>query len=170
MIGIQLIGFAGAAFAIMSFQCKKNRNLFLLQLLCNLCYFVQFMLLGALTGCYSQIVGITRNVFLIRKWEWMRWKIWAILICLMQVLITIFTWKNMLSLLPLIANIALTIGGWTNNPRKVRIANMFFNSPCWLIYDICFFSLAGIVTEVFCQVSTLISIKRYGWEALNEQQ
>ena len=166
-IGVQLIGFIGTAFLVLSFQMKKTGSLFLMQLCGNACYAIQFFLLGTLTGCVSQGVGMLRNIFLIRKWKWMAWKGWAALLIALQVAITCFTWVNAFSLLPLIANAAAIIGGWTKNAKKVRVANMFFNSPAWLIYDIYAWSISGILCELFTQVSTIISIRRYGWKALD---
>ena len=65
------------------------------------------------------------------------------------------------------ANIAATIGGYTHNPRKIRVAGMFINSPLWILYDIMVGSWAGILDEIVTEASMIISIIRYGWKALD---
>jgi len=71
------------------------------------------------------------------------------------------------SLLPIIANIAATIGGYTYNARKIRVVGIFINSPLWIIYDILVGSWAGILDEVVTEASMIISIYRYGWKNLD---
>jgi hypothetical protein len=166
----QIIGFAGMTAMVLSFQCKDTKKLFLFQLLGSIFYGIQFFLLGAYTGAASQIVGICRNFILASRGKWAQRKIWTILLCSAQVAVTVLTWKNPFSLLPAVAFIALTLGGSTGNAQSVRIANMFINSPCWFVYDLYSFSVAGMITEALIQLSTLIFIHRYGWKALNTKQ
>ena len=70
-------------------------------------------------------------------------------------------------LLPVIANIAATIGGYTYNARKIRIVGMLINSPLWIVYDIAVGSWAGILDEIVSEASMLISILRYGWKNMD---
>ena len=66
------------------------------------------------------------------------------------------------------ANIAATVGGYTHNARKIRIAGMFLNSPLWILYDILVGSWAGILDEIFTESSMILSIARYGWKNLDQ--
>lgn len=92
----------------------------------------------------------------------------CIIICLCQIIALFITWGGAISLLPVAANIASTIAGYTHNGRKVRIAGMLINSPLWIIYDVIIGSWAGIADEVVSEISMLISIKRYGWKNLDK--
>ena len=69
-----------------------------------------------------------------------------------------FTWNGWWSILPVVANIAATIGGYTYNARKIRIVGMLINSPLWIVYDIVVGSWAGILDEIVSEVSMIISI------------
>ena len=89
------------------------------------------------------------------------------ILCTLQLVTLIFTWDKWWSCLPVLANIASTVGGYTHNPRKVRIAGMFVNSPLWIVYDILVGSWAGVVDELVSEASMLISIYRYGWKNLD---
>ena len=167
-VGIQAIGLAGTVLFFMSFQCKSNKDLFRVQFLSYLCYTTHLLLLGAITGGISYILNTFRSFCLGSKIEFARSKKMCMIICTLQIATLIITWSGWISLLPVAANIASTIEGYTYNARKIRIAGMFVNSPLWIIYDIIVGSWAGILDEVFSEGSMIISIVRYGWKNLDK--
>ena len=166
--GIQVIGLIGTVLFFMSYQCKRNKNLFRVQFLSYLFYTIHLILLGAITGGISYILNAIRSFCLGSKNEFARsWKM-CIMICVLQLTALLITWSGWISLLPVIANIAATIGGYTHNARKIRMVGMFVNSPLWMIYDIIVGSWAGILDELISESSMLISIVRYGWKNLDK--
>lgn len=165
---IQAIGLIGTALFFLSFQCKSNKNLFRVQFLSYLFYTIHLILLGAITGGISYIINTFRSFCLGSKIEFARSKKMCVIICIMQLTALAVTWSGWISLLPVAANIASTIGGYTHNARKIRIVGMFVNSPLWIIYDIIVGSWAGILDEVISEISMIISIIRYGWKNLGE--
>ena len=50
---IQGIGLLGTILFFLSFQCRKNKNLFRVQFLSYLCYTTHLLMLGAVTGGIS---------------------------------------------------------------------------------------------------------------------
>ena len=164
---IQMIGLIGTALFFLSYQFKSNKNLFRIQFLSYLCYTLHLLLLGAVTGGVSYILNTIRSFCLGSKIEFARSKKMCIIICILQMITLIFTWSGWISLLPVAANIAATIGGYTHNARKIRIVGMVVNSPLWIIYDIMVGSWAGIFDEIVSECSMLISIVRYGWKNLD---
>ena len=165
---VQGIGFAGTVLFFISFQCRKNRNLFRVQLLSYLFYTIHLLLLGAVTGGISYAINAFRSFCLGGNWAFARKKRMCALICLMQVAALSLTWTGWISLLPVTANIAATIGGYTHSARKIRIAGMAINSPLWIVYDVIVGSWAGILDEVVSEASMIISIVRYGWKNLDD--
>ena len=83
------------------------------------------------------------------------------IICILQVVTLFFTWQGWWSILPVAANIAATIGGYTYNARKIRVVGMLINSPLWLTYNILCFSVGAIASEILSLASILIAIVRY---------
>ena len=164
---VQAIGILGTGLFFLSFQCKKNKKLFRVQFLSYLCYTTHLLMLGAVTGGISYILNTVRSFCLGSKHAFLKSKAMCFLICVLQVVTLFFTWDGWWSILPVAANIASTIGGYTHNPRKIRIAGMFINSPLWIIYDIIVGSWAGILDEVISEASMIISICRYGWKNLD---
>ena len=164
---VQIIGFIGTALFFASYQCKSNKNLFRVQFLSYLCYTTHLLLLGAVTGGISYMVNTLRSFCLGSKWDFARSWVMCCILCMLQLLTLVFTWAGWISILPVAANIAATIGGYTHNGQKIRIAGMFINSPLWIVYNIIVGSWAGILDEVVTECSMIVSILRYGWKNLD---
>ena len=164
---IQAIGLLGTAVFFLSYQCKSNKRLFQVQFVSYLCYTTHLLMLGAVTGGISYILNTVRSFCLGSKYAFLKGRGMCAVICMMQMLTLCFTWDGWWSVLPVAANIAATIGGYTRNPRKIRIAGMFINSPLWILYDIIVGSWAGILDEVVSEGSMILSIIRYGWKNLD---
>ena len=74
------------------------------------------------------------------------------------IIVTIFTYENIFSLLPIIATVLFTIGICQNNTLVYKILGIPV-SVLWLIYNISVFSLFGIILEsvtLICVVTGLI--------------
>lgn len=77
-MAIRLVGFAGSAAFIASYQIQSNRLLFLFQLIGSALFCFQFLLLGVPGSRLSRAVIILRNAMLMKysDWNWGRWKGW----------------------------------------------------------------------------------------------
>ena len=167
---IQLIGVAGTLLFFLSYQCRSNRNLFRVQLLSYLFYTAHLLLLGALTGGVSYMINTLRSFCLGSRWKFAHSRAMCAIICAMQLAALALTWSGWISILPVAANIAATLGGYTHNPRKIRIAGMFVNSPLWIVYDVCVGSWAGLLDEAVTEGSMILSIVRFGWKNLDREE
>ena len=165
---IQGIGLFGTVLFFLSYQCRNNKSLFRVQFVSYLCYTVHLLLLGAVTGGISYILNTVRSFCLGSKNDFLKGKIMCVIICALQMIALYFTWNGVISILPIIANIAATIGGYTYNGKTIRMVGMLINSPLWIIYNILVGSWAGIMDEIVSEISMIISIVRYGWDNLNE--
>lgn len=163
---IQAIGLAGTAVFFISYQCKSNKNLFRTQFVSYLCYTVHLFLLGASTGAISYVLNTLRSFCLGSDKDFLKSKTMCAVICVLQLAALALTWSGPVSILPVAANIAATIGGYSHNAGKIRLVGMFVNSPLWIIYDIAVGSWAGILDEAVTELSMIVSIIRYGWKNL----
>ncbi len=164
---IQAIGIVGTAIFFLSYQFKNNKTLFRVQFLSYLIYTVHLLLLGAVTGGVSYAINTLRSFCLGSDVSFLKSKRMCSIICALQILTLVLTWTGWISILPVAANIAATIGGYTKNPQKIRAAGIFINSPLWIIYNILVGSLAGILDEIVSEASMIISVIRYGWKNLD---
>ena len=164
---IQGVGLIGTALYFISFQCRENKSLFRVQFLSYLFYTVHLILLGAVTGGISYLINTVRSLCLGSRWKFAHSKAMCAVICVTQAAILPFTWSGWISVLPVAANIAATIAGYTNNALKVRLVGMFINSPLWIVYNVIVDSWAGILDEAVSEISMVVSIIRYGWKNLD---
>lgn len=164
---IQGIGFLGTILFFVSYQCKNNKTLFRVQFVSYLCYTVHLLLLGAITGGISYILNTVRSFCLGSNRDFLKGRLICCILCILQITTLIFTWNGWWSILPVAANIAATIGGYTYNARKIRMVGILINSPLWIIYDIVVGSWAGILDEIVSELSMIISIIRYGWKNMD---
>lgn len=169
-LAVQAVGLIGTVLFFLSYQCRSTRNLFRVQLLSYVCYTTHLLLLGAVTGGISYILNAVRSFCLGSKLEFVRSRKMCILICTLQVVVLALTWSGWISILPVAANIAATIGGYTHNPRKIRLVGVFVNSPLWILYDLIVGSWAGILDEFISTGSVVISILRFGWKNLDRTE
>lgn len=165
---IQAIGFLGTILFCLSYQFRSNKALFRVQLISYLLYTVHLLLLGAVTGGVSYLLNTFRSFCLGSKRDFLKGKAMCAAICVLQLAALALTWNGWRSLLPIAANIAATIGGYTCNARKIRLVGMAINSPLWIVYDFLVGSWAGILDEVVSEISMAISIVRFGWKNLGE--
>ena len=110
---IQAIGLVGTLLFFASYQCKTNQNLFRVQFVSYLCYTAHLLLLGAVTGGVSYILNTVRSLFLGSKWKFARSRAMCAILCGLQLAALVFTWSGWFSILPIAANIAATLGGYT---------------------------------------------------------
>lgn len=98
---------------------------------------IQYLLLGAYSGCLSQVFVIVRNLMLSKynQWAWVRFRGWVPIFILIALIITCHTWNGPISLIPLLVMTAGTIGLWTNNAGIIRLVGLIFISPPWILYD-----------------------------------
>lgn len=164
----QFLALLGALLYFLSYQCRDNRKLYTMQFFSYIVYTAHFFILGAMTGGFSYILNLARSLFLASRWEFARSNKMCVILCFLQIVVAVTTWAGWISLLPICANIATTIGGYTHDAQKIRIAGMVFNSPLWIIYDIIIGSWGGALDELVSELSIIISIFRYGWKNLEE--
>lgn len=168
----QMIGIIAVIAFIISYQLHSNRALFLFQLIGSALFSLQFLLLGAASGCLSLLLNILRSAMLMkyREWKWVRWKGWPAIYCAAFACILFFTWAGPVSILAFTASAVSTVLYWTDNAQKIRAANLFCASPYWLLYDIYVGTIGGIVNESITLVSIIVSIARYGWKNLGDPE
>ena len=71
----------------------------------------------------------------------------------MQILFAILTY------IALMASSVVMHGG---NGKHIRILQLFYTSPVWLVHNFYNFTLGGILCEAFCICSVLVSFLRFG--------
>lgn len=163
---IQLIGYVGTACALISYQCKRNKNYFLFQTGCAIAFAIQFVLLRSWAGMLLNIFSIMRGV-IFALGDKCRKRGYLILIeacfafsCVLACLA--FGEKWWIALILFAAQGGGTLAMWTRNGKVIRIAQLCLISPMWIVNNVYYFSVGGILCEVFNMISVIVSFIRFG--------
>lgn len=168
----QSFGIISTVLFLLSYQLKSNKSLYLMQAAGCGTFAMQYLLLGAYSGCLSQVFVIVRNLMLSKynQWAWVRFKGWVPFFIVISLIITYYTWNGPISLIPLLVMISGTIGMWTNNAGLIRLVGLTFISPPWIIYDSLIGAYSAIINEVLVMMFVLGSIARFGWRQMIDSE
>lgn len=142
---------------------KKNKKKILkTSIFTNVLKLVHYLLLNAYSGCITKILGIIRDVIIIKKEKikFLSSNVYLFLLVFIYVMVSIFTYKGIVSIFPLIAAIIYLIPTWKGEAITVKKA-AFISSIFWLIYDISILSITGIISHLFSITSILIALIKY---------
>lgn len=162
----QIIGILGMLAAMISYQCKTNRNYFIFQGLSGVFFSIQFIMIGAWAGLVFNAYNIVRALIYQTK----KAKTLAVIVLLETLvvaatLVSIFIFKEAwwLVLFTFIAQATGTLAMWTKNGKTIRVSQLAVVSPFWLLYDLLIPtpSIGGILCEVFNMISVIVSFIRF---------
>ena len=162
---VQLIGYVGTACALLSYQCKKNQSYFLLQMGCAIAFAVQFFLLNTWVGMMLNVFGILRGVMLALG-DKCKHPVHLILteVCFLCACLSaplFFGEKWWMAGIMLIAQGVGTLAMWTRNGKTIRLAQISVVSPIWIVHNVYYFSIGGILCECFNIASVIVSFIRF---------
>ena len=155
----QIIGFIAFAFSLIAYHRKDKKIILGNMIISNILNLIHYLLLGAFSGCVTKLLAIFRDYFIILKEKHPKLSntIYLILFIIVYVIVTIFTYNSILSILPLLAAMIYIICIWNGNEVIIK-KTAFFCYFLWLIYNIFVLSIAGIVSNIISIISTLIAI------------
>ena len=162
---VQLIGYFGTACALLSYQCKKNRNYFLCQMCCAIAFTVQFALLSSWAGMFFNAFSIMRaTIFALGdrcKKPFYLVLIQAGYLACSVVSVVCFGEFVWIAALLFIAQSGGTLAMWTRNGKTIRMAQLFCMSPLWIVNNVFYGSIGGVMCEVFNMLSVIVSFIRF---------
>ncbi|MEE0835244.1 MAG: YgjV family protein [Clostridia bacterium] len=160
-ITAQIISIASMVIMVFSFQMKRNRYLFAMQIAASVGFAVSYFMLGSPIGAMFNIGGMLRCIaFSIPK---LKNKYGVLFILeLYFIVVTFFTYGGLISLFLLAAQLISTYFMWMDNGKLIRVSLVCYVSPVWLINNIIVGSIGGVLCETFNIISILVSFARYG--------
>ncbi len=156
MFYIQLIGILGFCIVVLSFYKKETTTILLYQVTSNFIYGVHYFLLGGLSGAFCCVIGMARNVTLIKC---NNKKIILPIFITIYSLITLVFYEGIYSLLPMTANLSYLIG-ISYKSKKILLKGALVSSSCWILYAVFVSSYVSIVTESILLISNAIQLIR----------
>lgn len=150
----------GVAIILSSWQKKRSRMFFFLSF-DNLFCFIQYMLLKAYTGAFTNVIGVLRlilfnqkgkNKFFKTKWP-------LIIIVLLYTLVTVLTYKDWTCLFPSLTSIYYAFVLWQDKEKSIRIGSSFMLLS-WVIYDVIVGAYVGAISDFIMFISAILAIIR----------
>ena len=157
----QVFGILGALAMIISSWQKSRKKILFFLLFDNIFYFIQYMLLNAYTGAYTNIIGLVRlGLFSYKgKNDFFKKKYVLFMICLLYIFIGTLTYDGLSSIFPVISSVIYAIVLWQDNPKYIRIGTAFMLFM-WMVYNLLVHAYVGALTEgIMCMSSLLAIIK-----------
>lgn len=159
----QIVGILGVATYVLSYQLKKRNNIVLVNIISNVLYVLQYILLGAFEGAaidclssFSSIAAYNKDKKFISKHV----KLVVIIINLAIFISGIALYKNIFSLCSIAGAILQTSAYWISNEKILRIVS-FSGTPFWLVYNFTSRAYGSSVGTVLSMASIGLSIYRY---------
>lgn len=154
MLYIQLIGLLGFCILVLSFYKKETVMILTYQITSNFAYTVHYFLLGGLSGAFCSLIGIIRNIALIKL---KKKEIIIPIIITLYLLVTITFYENIYSIFPMIAN-SIYLIMIISNKKKNLLIGALLSSIMWILYSIFVSSYVSIVTETILFISNFIQL------------
>lgn len=154
MIYIQLIGILGFCILVLSFYKKEPVTILIYQITSNFVYAIHYFLLGGLSGAFCSLIGMLRNLILIKI---NNKKIILLSIISMYLIVTIIFYEGIYSLFPMVAN-TLYLFALTYKNKKSILIGAIGSSILWILYSVFVNSYLTIVTESILIISNCIQL------------
>lgn len=161
----QGFGILGLIAIVSSFQFKENKKFFALQGFGSLFFFLNFILIGAVAGALFNLTNFVRGMLFSKD----RGKLWKLVLtealytgCFLFSLFSVRGeyFQMFLSFIPYAALFAMSICMWKGDGKKIRISQIIYMSPSWIVYNIFNFTIGGLVCETINMISSFIAILR----------
>lgn len=161
----QAVSILGMLLAMISFQCKKNTVFFTLQAFSGASFAASFFIMGnSVAGCL--------NLFnILRGWAFgfapeKSKKYFAVLVAALYVGSTVITYDPSesalwLAILIMCAQLVGTTVMYIGDPKTIRIAQIAWMSPAWMVNNVITFNIGGILCEAFNIISSIIAMIRF---------
>ena len=155
----QICGLLGALSMLVS-NWQRTRNKVLTFLIFDsLLYFVQYILLGAFSGAFTNIVGLFRTIIFKYKdrYKVLGSRMVLLIILAIYILIGVLTYDGVTSIFPVVASILYSVVLWQDDVKKIRLGTAVMILS-WLIYNLAVGAYLSAVVEGILLISSITAI------------
>ncbi len=157
----QVFGFFALIFLVISYQ-QKNRIKFLdLQLLANIFYCLQYLVLHAYSGVASFLIS-TIKMFIFHMDEKKNKSTSVFILIFLElsfIVLGIFTYENLYSLIPILGACLFTYGAWQRNLKVTYFIGILV-AVISNVYDIIVGAYVSVISNLFEFLASLIGFIR----------
>lgn len=157
----QIFGLVAFVISLIAYHRNKKEKIFKTMIISNILNILHYFLLGAYSGFFTKVIALIRDEIIVlkEKHKWLNSKVVLLLLYIVYLALGILTYKNIYSLFPILAAVIYLYFVWNGNELKVKKV-AFFCYFLWLAYNICVFSIAGIISKSISIISTFIAVNK----------
>lgn len=154
----QIFGFFAFILSLIAYHRKEKEKIFQTMTIANFLEIIQYFFLGEFSGSIAKVIALIRNKLVILKENNKYFNNLFVLLALLIIYIIsgIITYKNIYSVLPTIAAIIYSVFVWNGNELLIKKV-AFYCYFLWLTYNICVFSIFGVISNCISIISTFIA-------------
>ena len=155
----QIFGLFGLIILIFSFQKNNKTNLLKYQIISSLLFSIQYLCLNATTGCLMNLMTMIRNI-IYKKYEDNVSILVLILTISSMIVLSMFSYNGIISLLPTIAVILYSIALYQKKMTTIRVTEVI-SCSLFIIYNIKVLALTGLVSTILETIFSLVAIYKF---------
>ena len=158
----QLIGFIAFIFFVTSIYSKKKKSVLICQLMANLLYGIEYILLNTITAGILNLIAVLR-CFIYYKYEEKNRKIPISILLgyiIIVVVISIVTLNGWLTIIPMIIGIIYSYATWQSNPKFLTTCFLVCGTT-WFFYNLYVGAYTAVLGNVVDVISSIIVLKSY---------
>ncbi len=162
LVLINGIGAVAIVIKILETQNKRRSRIIFYAILSAMCWVAYFILYGDFTSALANFIGFTQlTVFFQRgKYKWADSKFWLAFFLIIQLSISIFTWKDLFSFFPVFGGLISTVAYFVMDEKAYRY--LFLTVILlWIGNGIARGYVIALIHDIFAAVSISIAIIRY---------
>ncbi len=158
----QIIGLIAISLWTLSIQNKRQYKILFLQAVANLMYAIEYFLLGAISAASMNFISCIRCFLfsLKRKNNEDIPQFWLIFFLFSLLLLGILSFKDYLSLIPIVITIFYTIASYMKNSNWIRIV-LLVAAFIWIYYNYVVGAYVGIIGNLLEIISGIVSLIRF---------
>lgn len=154
----QLFGFFALVILIISFQSNNKKTLLKYQIFSSLFFAIQYLCLNAITGCLMNLMTMIRNI--IYKMFKKTPLLFVSLIIIIMIILSVFSYNGLISLLPTIAVISYSVALWQKNLKITRITEII-SCSLFIIYNINVLAIIGLISTIIELLFAIIAVYKF---------
>lgn len=155
----QIIGIIALIVLMISFQKNTKEKLLKYQMVSSFLYAIQYLFLGAYTGCLMNFTCMVRN-YIFNRYKNKVPIYYLIIVILIMIFLSMLTYSGLISLLPMIAVVLYSCALWYGNLKIVRITDII-SCLLFIIYNIKVLAITGLIATFIEMLATIIAIYKF---------
>ncbi len=161
-----VIGIIAVCVFLLSYQMKKRNAIVICNISARVLYIMQYILLFAFEGAVLDVVGVIVSLIaqqedkpFIKKHS----MLWFVFSNLLIIGAGIPLYKNLYSILPIIAVVFQTGAFWLNDEKQIRRVSLI-GSPFWFVYNFHSKAYGSSIGDLLSIVSIVLAMFRYDFK------